>query len=250
MTWLEQLSKEANNGKPFTLVTIVGTKGSTPRGIGTRLWVKSDGQFCGTIGGGKLEALVLEEARQHLKTQATAKVVRYPLGAECGQCCGGSVEVMFENLNIDPELWLFGAGHVAQALVRVMTGTSFAITVIDTRQEWLNQLPAGTNTYHGDVKDLIRERGEPTARTYALVMTHEHARDEDIIAELAPLPHAYLGLIGSDEKWRRFSDRLLTRGLTSQQLASVRCPIGIGRLGKAPAEVAISVAAELLQTRA
>lgn len=227
------------------LVTVVKHKGSSPRDAGARLIVRADGSFVGTVGGGQLEALALKEGVEHL-SQPETRVVHYPLGAACGQCCGGSVELMYESFNIGPRVWLFGAGHVGQALARTLQGTSLDLTVIDARREWTAQLPEGVRHFTGEPDDFVRQQDTGLRPTYAVVMTHRHDLDEDLIALLATKPLAYLGLIGSDAKWKRFTDRLSVRGVTAEQMARVRCPIGIAKFGKEPQEVAISVAAELL----
>ena len=156
------------------------------------------------------------------------------------------MEVMFEAFNLGPRLWLFGAGHVGQALARTLQGTTFEVTTIDTRHEWLQQLPAAVARCASEWDDFVRNHDVGARPTYAVVMTHEHKLDEDIVAGLTREPLVYLGLIGSEAKWQRFKDRLQVRGLSSAELSRVRCPIGVGKFGKAPQEVAISVAAELL----
>ena len=79
-------------------------------------------------------------------------------------------------------------------------------------------------------------------------MTHRHDLDQKIIAKVIKKPTRYIGLIGSKPKWEKFKQRLLLRNFTPDELAKVRCPIGLDTGGKAPQEVAISVAAELLKT--
>ncbi|HZU83779.1 MAG TPA: XdhC family protein, partial [Polyangiaceae bacterium] len=86
------------------------------------------------------------------------------------------------------------------------------------------------------------------ARTYAVVMTHRHDLDEAIIGQIVQQPARYVGLIGSETKWRRLRERLAARGTPAQALDRVRCPIGVPVGGKLPQEIAVSIAAELLAT--
>ncbi len=86
------------------------------------------------------------------------------------------------------------------------------------------------------------------ATTYVAIMTHRHDLDQEIVARVVDRPARYIGLIGSQTKWNRFRDRLLARGMPEAKLSRVKCPIGIDVGGKAPQEVAISIAAELLKT--
>lgn len=78
-------------------------------------------------------------------------------------------------------------------------------------------------------------------------MTHSHELDEEILESLINIDCKYLGLIGSETKWIRFQKRLIEKNITRDQLKKIRCPIGLGLWGKAPKEVAISLAAELLK---
>ncbi len=96
--WLDYLVGEiAGNKVPCMLVTVAETKGSVPRDPGTRMIVSADTLF-GTIGGGALEFEAIAEARARLKETHDSGVVTYPLGPELGQCCGGSVIVLFEDM--------------------------------------------------------------------------------------------------------------------------------------------------------
>jgi xanthine dehydrogenase accessory factor len=208
--------------------------------------VLGDGTFFGTIGGGHLEQLALADARACLAS-GEKKTFRYPLGATAGQCCGGVVETFVDVLHAGPRLYLFGAGHVAQALCRVLAGTPFVVHAVDERNEWTGVLPAEVRR-HPTAWDLFTgEAAWDAERTYVAIMTHRHDTDEAIVADVVKRQARYLGLIGSTTKWRRFRDRLESRGLPKEALDRVRCPIGLDVGGKAPQEVAISIAAELLR---
>jgi len=99
--WPESLSALIEQGKPLVLITIVDAKGSVPRGAGTKMIVTEQGLHHGTIGGGNLEYQCIEAAKQRLRARGDGwlrKVERFPLGASLGQCCGGMVVVLFENI--------------------------------------------------------------------------------------------------------------------------------------------------------
>jgi xanthine dehydrogenase accessory factor len=243
--WLDKLAELEESGTPAALVTVVRCTGSTPSAPGAKMIVLADGAFFGTIGGGHLEQLVLGDAKQCLSA-GESKTFRYPLGATAGQCCGGVVEVFVDVLHGGPQLYLFGAGHVAQALCRVLAGTPFVVHAVDERDEWTGALPAEVRR-HGVPWDVfVREAAWSAERTYVAVMTHRHDVDEAIVADVVVRPARYVGLIGSTTKWRRFRERLEGRGMAPSTLDRVKCPIGMDIGGKSPAEVAISVAAELL----
>ncbi|NPC70025.1 xanthine dehydrogenase accessory protein XdhC [Corallococcus sp. AB004] len=246
--WVHQLAEWAREDTPFAVVTVTECKGSTPAPPGAKLLVRADGTFHGTIGGGHLEQLVLQDARACL-ARGEARTFRYPLGAKLGQCCGGVVDVFVEPVNHGPQLYLFGAGHVGQALCRVLEGTPFRVHLVDERAEWVQspQVPAGV-VRHEEAWDEFASRAVwDEQRTYVAVMTHRHDVDQDIIAFAIQKPARYIGLIGSDTKWARFRQRLEAKGMPARQVGRVQCPMGLPTGGKSPQEVAVSIAAGLLQ---
>ncbi|GEL72592.1 xanthine dehydrogenase accessory protein XdhC [Myxococcus virescens] len=246
--WIRQLAEWSRDDVPFTVATVTVCQGSTPAKPGAKLLVRADGTFHGTVGGGHLEQLVLADARACLE-KGEPRAHRYPLGSKLGQCCGGVVDVFMEPVNHGPRLYLFGAGHVGQALCRTLDGTPFQVHLVDERPEWVHgeRIPASV-IRHEEPWDVFASRAVWDARrTYIAVMTHRHDLDQDIIAFALEKPARYVGLIGSNTKWARFRQRLEARGATAAQLARVRCPIGLEIGGKSPQEVAVSIAAGLLQ---
>ncbi len=245
---LDKLSQLARDNVPHALVTITATSGSTPREPGTKMIVLSDGRFFGTIGGGHLEQLVIADAQKCLAEQQS-KSLRYPLAAKAGQCCGGSVDVFIEAIGARPELFVFGAGHVGLAVARVFQGTPFLVHLIDEREEWIGRddIPREVVKHPLPWDAALHELRFDAERSHAVIMTHRHDTDQDLVEALVKRPLAYLGLIGSRAKWARFQQRLSRRGVGEAELARVRCPIGLPIGGKAPQEVAISLAAELLE---
>jgi xanthine dehydrogenase accessory factor len=243
--WLRKLEEIGETGGRTALVTVVRCSGSTPTAPGAKMLVLPEALACGTIGGGHLEQLVLDDARACLAA-CESKMFRYPLGATAGQCCGGVVEVFVDVLGGGPQLYLFGVGHVGQALCRVLAGTPFTVHAIDEREEWIGALPPEVRRHSVPWDAFAREAEWSAERTYVAIMTHRHDVDEAIVADVLARPARYVGLIGSTTKWRRFRDRLESRGLQAASLDRVRCPIGSDIGGKSPPEVAISVAAELV----
>ena len=244
--WVGQVEKLKKQSKPLSLVTVAAVEGSAPREVGAKMMVLEDGTFFGTIGGGNLELLVIEEAKK-LLSEGRSEKVRFPLGAKTGQCCGGIVEILFESLNTGPKLYVFGAGHVGQAIARTLTGSAFTVHVIDEREEWITQLPNDVIPHLIDPEIFISQTQFDPKKSYCVILTHRHDLDETLLNLLLKREVHYLGLIGSESKWQRFQQRLLAKGVTQEKLDFVKCPIGIGNFGKAPSEIAISFGAELLQ---
>jgi xanthine dehydrogenase accessory factor len=249
--WLETLRALEQEGTAAVLVTLLAVRGSTPREPGCKMVVTPEAAH-GTIGGGNLEFSSIALARSLLTNGVATPLVReFPLGPELGQCCGGHVSVLFEV--VAPASWqiaLFGAGHVGCALVPLLGS-------LDCRVHWID---ARMDAFPRDVPANVARLVEPSpvgrleklpAGSFVLVMTHEHSLDFDLVAAALPrtdLP--YVGLIGSETKRARFVARLRRAGLPPDAIRRLVCPIGVdGAGGKAPAEIAIAVAAQLLQTR-
>lgn len=157
------------------------------------------------------------------------------------------MELYMEVLNNDPTLYLFGAGHVGQALCRVLEGTPFRVHLIDERDEWINApaIPAGTIRHHSHYSEFIQTATWCDKRTYVTILTFHGAVDQQVLTEVLPHPARYIGMIGSRNKWEKVRKNLEESGL---DLTRVRCPIGHDNGGDSPQEIAIAVASQLLAT--
>jgi xanthine dehydrogenase accessory factor len=250
--WVAALADLAGAGRPAVLVTVVRAEGSTPREAGAKMVVAEEG-FRGSIGGGHLELKALEIARELLAAGgAGAPLLRdFPLGPSLGQCCGGAATLLFEA--VVPAAWdvaVFGAGHVGKALVKLLADLPCRVAWIDARPgEFPEALPPR-------VRRVVPESPAEAVADLpggcdVVVMTHSHALDQEVVeAALRRGQHRYLGLIGSGTKRARCVARLEAKGFTAEQVARLTCPIGVpGATGKLPAEIAVAVAAQLLQAR-
>ncbi|MBI3708707.1 MAG: xanthine dehydrogenase accessory protein XdhC [Proteobacteria bacterium] len=245
----ERLAQLAREGEPAVLVTVVAVAGSAPREAGAKMAVWRGG-FTGSIGGGQLEFTAIETARALIDTGATQPVIKQlPLGPELGQCCGGYVALLLEPIAPPAlRLALFGAGHVARALVAKLADIPCRIDWIDPRAaEFPQDVPAHAKIIvTEDPEDEVTR--QPPGTRY-LVMTHSHDLDFRLVAAILRRgDFAYLGLIGSATKRARFERRLVEAGFGSADLDRLVCPIGLdGIAGKEPGAIAIAVAAQLLQ---
>lgn len=243
--WRQALVDLNAAGVPHVLVTLVTADGSTPRAAGTKMVVAATGQ-ADTIGGGAMEKRAIETARRLLEEGAMSPLLdKQTLGIDQDQCCGGATTLLYEPMAVPAlRLALFGAGHVGRALVRVLEGADVHITWIDERPD----LPREGRLAPRIVADPPAEVARLPAGTHVRIMTHSHKRDFEIIdAALARDDLGSIGLIGSKTKWGHFRSRLRKMGVPERCLEAVICPIGLpGVGGKRPAEIAVSVAAQLL----
>jgi xanthine dehydrogenase accessory factor len=174
-----------------------------------------------------------------------------PRGACELACAEDGSAVMSETMApVDFHIVLCGAGHVAQALVRLLGTLPCTVQWIDERDTiFPAQVPPNVVIEATDTPEAVIE--DAPAGSYFLVMTHSHALDQHLCQHIFRRDdYAYFGLIGSRTKHRQFERRLRERGVTAERYAGMTCPIGIeGVTGKAPEVIAVAVAAQLLQVR-
>ena len=241
---------------------LTSVRGSSPRAQGTFMLIGS-AEFIGTIGGGALEHLVIERGRQVIRDGRRGDDLDVPLGPEIGQCCGGRVNVEMRIVDrrkadeligrakadeaAQPSVFVFGAGHVGQALARSLSLLPLKVTIVDTRADELAGLAAGRcGEGHGDAGGAW-SRGAPAGSAY-LILTHDHALDFLIAQEaLARHDSPYVGMIGSRTKKARFASWFKAEGGDPQLLNRLVMPIGAQGLGdKRPEVIAALAAAEIM----
>jgi xanthine dehydrogenase accessory factor len=262
-TWFDALHLCQQQAKSYVLVTLLATAGSTPRDGGTKMLVCADETY-DTIGGGNLEHSVTQRARFLLienqknalaGTSNTQHVEHFPLSSKLGQCCGGATNVLFEVfVSHCQQLALYGAGHVAQALVPIIVQLPLQIVWVDEREALFNEFKANYANVGGNLKYMLSDEPAATVKQlnpnpWMLIMTHNHQLDYDLVtAGLERQDVAYLGMIGSDTKARRFTTRLGHRGFSQEAIERLISPVGdLSVPGKEPINVAVSIAAQLMQ---
>ncbi|WP_227675790.1 XdhC family protein [Psychrobacter piscatorii] len=306
--WYEGLARYQQQGTAHVLATVVAVNGSAPRALQAKMIVTQDG-IVDTLGGGGLEHDVITTARQLLNGEiaaiiskevkpkvsevddtsasAPSKAIRrdavytkhYPLGAKLAQCCGGSVTVMFECFNVTPPMsvLVFGAGHVASALMTILAELPCQVDWVDSRPEMfkrylvdesttnqskLYNLPAHIRPHIDDEPvDFVRPFIEQGGQRFILIMTHDHSVDFELVRatldtisdtssfdnKYSNISLPYIGCIASSTKAKRFRDRLIQRGYSEQLVNQLIMPIGLPIGGKEPMAVAVSIVAQLLQ---
>ena len=236
------------SGQAIALVTVIGAGGSTPRSGGARMLVSTEGLLAGTIGGGAFEHRMIAAAQDALRTGRPARVAA-DLRTDLGMCCGGRMEVYIEPLMPKPRLWIFGAGHVAQAVARLMPELDFAVHVIDERPEWCTSDRFSRAELHAqDPLNFIEGHDGPPP-THVLITTHDHALDQALLEVFLQRELGWLGMIGSRAKVQRFFKRLQAAGTPPETFERVSSPVGLSIGAETPEEIAIAIAAELIAER-
>ncbi len=248
--WASALLACRQRGEAHALATVIATSGSTPRDSGSKMLVTTD-TVVASIGGGGLEQLVVNRARELLATSQDCQELRqFALGAEAQQCCGGSMTVLLECFAAaEPQLVIFGAGHVCHALVSITGRLSLRTLVVDSRPELLAALPHSDRVRTLCTDDPVEVCSSLNDNSLLLVMTHDHRLDYSLVRTLLePWRWSLLGMIGSATKAHRFRMRLRNDGIRESDFQNLQSPIGItGLKGKLPMEVAVSVSAGLMQ---
>jgi xanthine dehydrogenase accessory factor len=241
--------------RPCVSVTLVDTKGSAPQDIGARAIFSKDDLLFGTVGGGKIENYCHEFSKELLSAddlEDTHIFKTWNLQKDIGMTCGGVVSLFFEvySPGHDWNITIFGAGHVSQELCRSLIRLDCNINCIDSRREWLDKLPDDyklKKICHANPKDCLDELDK---KSFLIFMTKGHATDLPILERaLAEFNFPYLGVIGSNAKLMVLRKELLENGLSAARSEQFICPIGEPIGNNQPAEIALSIIAQLLKIR-
>jgi xanthine dehydrogenase accessory factor len=253
LTHIQALAKLAADGNPFVAVTMIESLGSTPQDTGTKMLVDESGLVHGTVGGGKVEHRAIEHAKSMLSdVSRSQELIDWNLQRDIGMTCGGIVKLFFEIYNRDQwHVVVFGAGHVSQSLVQVLLLLNCRVTCIDSRSEWIERMPTHPSLEKICVDDLSVEAKKLTSKDFVICMTMGHATDRPILATIFKnqIHPAYLGVIGSKTKRGVLLRELKADGITAETAENFLCPIGLPIGSNQPAEIAISIVAQLLEHR-
>jgi xanthine dehydrogenase accessory factor len=240
-------------GTPFVAVTLVDAVGSTPADAGSKMLVTADGLAFGTVGGGRVEARAIDQAKALLTSgQPRTCFVNWNLQADLKMTCGGAVKLFFESHAAAAwDVVVFGAGHVAQAVVRTLLNLDCRVTCLDPRADWLAKLPESPKLTKLTVTDLAAHVDALAAGASVLLMTTGHSTDLPILVRALRRAEkfAYLGVIGSAAKRAALRRGVLAAGIDDAAFATVHCPMGLDLGTNHPFEIAISVVAQLLAVR-
>jgi xanthine dehydrogenase accessory factor len=232
----------------FVLATVTESRGFTPRKPGAHMLIAAGGECVGTVGGGAIEHEVLQVAAGLLEQGGTARVSRH-LTQELGMCCGGAMTVFLECVESAPRLYVFGAGYIAKPLAAIAAGCGFEVTVADARTAWATSERFPTSTLCVRPPDEAVHELALEPADYAVVMTHDHAIDQRVVEALLARPLRFVGMIGSLAKQRKFALRLKARGFPPAAIARLHTPLGAAIGAQTPEEIAISVMAQLIESR-
>ncbi len=251
----------------FIFAQIVRSSGSAPRKAGAAMLVLGDGSTIGTVGGGIIEYTASHDALTALREQ-TSFTKDYDLSnrkaAELGMICGGEVTIEFQYVSYKNQafrqyvqkefqkseniVYIFGGGHVAQELVPVLAHLNFPCVVFDDRPEFSNKevFPDAKECIVGDFETIL-DFIEIKETDFVCIMTRGHQFDYLVEKQILKTPASYIGVMGSRSKTKIIREKLLADGFREEEVSRLKSPIGLDIKAETPAEIAISIAGELIQ---
>jgi xanthine dehydrogenase accessory factor len=249
---LRELVAAVDRGESVARVVIVDAHRSVPRRAGASMLVWADGRTVGTVGGGEMEARAVRSAGEAL-ADGRPRRLRYELldpGAGDPGVCGGEVELYVEPHVGDPTIYVIGCGHVGRAVVDLAHWLGFRVVATDDRTE----LVTAAHLPHADVRiagpiDEVLALALVTSNTDVVLVTRNVAVDLDILPALVATEARSIGVMGSRRRWATTRTALGERGLTDQQIARIHSPIGLEIAAETPEEIAVSIMAEIVESR-
>lgn len=247
MSIYSDIARAESENREFAVVTVVSTTGSTAREAGAMMLVFPDGSISGTVGGGIVEHGAKADAKECiLSGRPLLKEYEIVAGGPKGDTLAGTVQCFIQPHGAAERLYLFGAGHVAQELIPLAKLAGFHVTVIDPRES-LSKTEKAMLADEFIVADYnIIETMHFNEASYFMIGTYDHAIDGELLGKALRTGAKYVGMLGGKPKIQAIFKKLRAEGLSEELLASAHTPAGLDIGGQTPAQIALSVAAELL----
>lgn len=241
-----------DSGQSGALATLIAKEGSAPQVPGAKMLVRADGTTVGTVGGGAPEKKAHDVALDVLAS-GQPQTIRVNLSGGPGPGeppCGGRLTIFIEPIAAPVPLLIFGAGHVGKALTKLAADLGYRVTVIDERPEFarIERLPGASEVKTGIGPDIAEQLGVEE-RTHMVIVTHGHTNDKEVLQWAVNTPACYVGMMASRRKVKAILDDLTAQGIPREQLDRVHTPIGLDLGAITPAEIAVSIAAEMILLR-
>ena len=244
-----QINEIIEAGGKGVLITVTDASSGSPAKTGFKLLLTQTGLLFGTVGGGNLERLAVEEAKKVLQS-GVSKSLQYDLQA-IGMKCGGGVSLFIDYFSAKTPFVLFGGGHVGQALAPVLELLGYSVTVFDNRPEIieLHGRVENRKALLGDYNDISPVKAELEQGRNCFIASQGHTYDQTVLKQVLALgfDFNYLAMIGSSSKVRSTIERMEKEGLSIPE--SFYSPAGLTLGGDTAAEIAVSIGAEILAVK-
>lgn len=237
------ITKCASEGKKVALVTVTATNGSSPATSGQMIAVLADGSTKGTVGGGASEHKIIQRAIEAIKNGENVFSLNIE-HSESGMTCGGSMEVFGNIIGNQPNLLIFGGGHISQCLARVADHVGFNTTIIEDREELSEHFDSAS--YIVCKPEDYEKYISATEEDYAVICTRGHSTDTDALRYCIIKDFKYIGMIGSKKKVCEIYAKLTSEGVEISRLNDIYAPIGLDIASASPEEISVAITAEIL----
>lgn len=241
----------SQKGQNYCFATIIeATLKGTPRKAGAKMIVFDDGSSFGTIGGGRNEKAAIAECLKAIQKRKPLNITYNYFGREGESVCGGQMKVFIEPFTAKDHLIICGAGHIALPLSAMAKILGFKVTIIDDRKAYANK----ARFPHVD-KIIVGHHADELAKlamesnTFVTIVTQGNEYDFECLKVVIRSSAGYIGVISSKPKKVKFFGRLKKEGVEEKYLKRVHIPMGIDIGSQTPAEIAISIAAQLVAAR-
>lgn len=251
--WIETLNKWKNEKQACVLASVIKTEGSAPRGSGTHMVINARGASAGTLGGGPVEHIVVQHAKEIFRKREP-ETLRFSLKGDKWQVteqyeieslCGGYQEVLMEPILPSLEVVIFGGGHIAKYIAGLCAAMGEPYRIYDNRPEFASteRFPDAEECICAPYEEAA-ERLELSASSCCVILTHGHSFDQCVLGQLLPQQQIpYIGMIGSAHKIEVCLNNLIQEGITIDE--RLYSPIGLDIGNHAPNEIALSILAEI-----
>ena len=253
MDIFEEIVRLRKAGRKGALATIVEVQGSIPSHESSKILIRDDGTFAGTVGGGCVEAEVWSIAQDVMREEKPRRL-HFNLNAnpelDNGLICGGSLDIFVEPILATPTVLILGGGHVGLNVARVAKIAGFDVEVADDRVAFANRerFPEASEFHTGPWEEIFAALNV-RAHTYLVLVTRGHKGDLDGLRWALTTKARYIGMIGSKRKFIEICKVLEHEGVTQECIDRVHSPIGLDIGALTPEEIAVSIVAEMIAVR-
>ena len=253
MEFYEQVMRAKRENKVYAIASVVSTEGNTPRKAGAKMLVFADGKIHGSVGGGIVEKQTIEDCLSAMRSGKTVLKTYSALPKETvekGMVCGNNMTIFIEPGERLPYLYLCGCGHVAQAVLPLAKAIGYYVVAIDARDisGYEDALASADELHILESFDKIGELDLIPGSAF-VVCSFSHKTDGDILNVVLGKGPSYVGMLGGKPKIRALFTRLKENGYPEEALRQVHAPIGLDIGGEKPAEIAVSIMAEVIAAR-
>lgn len=246
---LDRINIELKNGNEVAFATLTDVKGSSPGKEGATLAYFKDNTMIGTVGGGILEYEIIKKCIECLKIGEDSKFehILDDSSDDTKMQCGGRVQGYIKLFKPKPRLLIVGGGHVGLNIYNVSRSLGFYTIVIDDREAFANKdrFMDCEEVYSGDISDILKKL-KIDENTYVVIATRGYEKDLDALREVIKNSPSYIGMIGSQKKWKMLKNQLIKEGISEILLDKVYAPVGLNISSNEVNEIAFGIIAELL----